>query len=147
MNRTVAASYLTTEYAELATDAKFSASQTSAAYSTAIDMSLRQLGFEESALATADVAQADTLKYIACLNYYALSRFARLLAIRFDVKAGSGAIDAARSQAFDRVNMLKAEAAQELTQYGINVGSVESAQIGRINLDFLEPSAAGSEFG
>jgi hypothetical protein len=146
MNRTAATTYLTEEYRELATDAKFSSQQTTDAYSTAIDMSLRQLGVSEADLATADVAQADTLKYLALLNYYALGRFAKLLAIRFDVKAGSGAIDAARPQAFGRVNLLKAEATSELTQYGINVGGVESFDLGWIGLDFNEPSTAMSEF-
>ncbi len=147
MNRAAANAYLVEEYRELATDAEFTSDQTTAAYSTATDMALRQLGVVETDLATADVAQADTLKYIACLNYYALARFAKLLAIRFDVKAGSGAIDAARSQAFDRVNLLKGQAAAELAQYGINIGGVEGSQMGWLGLDFNEPSTlATSEF-
>ncbi len=45
MDRTSANAYLTEEYRELATDAKFTTQQTTDAYSTAIDMGLRQLGF------------------------------------------------------------------------------------------------------
>lgn len=147
MDRAGANAYLLNEYRELATDAKFSTSQTSAAYSTAIDMSLLQLGFTESELATANTAESDALKYRACLNYYALSRFAKLLAIRFDVKAGSGAIDAARSQAFRAIESLKAQAAEELAQYGVNVGGTESFVVGRFALDIYEPSTtSGSEF-
>ncbi len=86
------------------------------------------------------MAQSDTLKYLACLNYYALARFAKLLSIRFDVKAGSGAIEAARSQAFNAVKTLMEQAAMELTQYGINVGGVQAFQMGRLNLDLFEPS-------
>lgn len=145
MNRSSANAYLVEEYRELATDAKFSSQQTTDAYSIAIDMSLRQLGFEESALASAEAAPGDTLKYLALLNYYTLNRFAKLLAIRFDVEAGQGAIKAARSQAFDRVKLLKAEAAAELTQYGISVGGVESFEAGWVGFDFNEPSAT-SEF-
>jgi hypothetical protein len=144
MNRAAAATYLTSEYAELATDAKFTSAQTTTAYNTAIDMSLRQCGFQESDLATADVAQADTLKFLACLNYYALKRFSAVYAIRFDVKAGSGAIDAERSQAFKNLfERMLANAAAELAQYGVNVGGAQAFELGRINLDFLEPSTLG----
>lgn len=146
MDRTAALAYLTSEYAELATDAKFNSTQTTAAYNTAIDMSLRQCGFQETDLASAVVIQADTLKYLACLNYYALARFAKLLAIRFDVAAGSGAINAQRSQAFKAVSALKEQAATELLQYGINVGLQQSFEMGRIQLDTNEPGVPG-EFG
>lgn len=147
MNRTAATTWLTERYRELVTYAKFSAQNTTDCYNGAIDMSLLQLGYDESVLATTDVPSSNGLKYRALLNYYVLDRFATLLSIQFDVAAGQGAIKADRSQAFDRVNVLKSQAAAELTQYGINVGSVESAQIGWLNLDFLEPSTTGSEFG
>ena len=146
MNRTDASAYLTEEYRELATDAKFSDDQTTAAYNTAIDMSLRQLGFAEADLASADTVQADTLKYLALLNYYALVRFSRLLSIRFDVKAGNGAIEASRSQAFKAVSELMEQAAMDLQQYGISVGGSGSFTLGRMTLDFLEPSNAASDF-
>lgn len=140
MNRTSAIVYLTEKYRELSAEAKFTTQQITDAYNGSIDMSLRQLGYEESALATADVAQSDVLKYIACLNYYALDRFVTLFALRFDVKAGSGAIDAQRSQISNHVVALRNLAAKELAQYGIIVGGANSFQMGRLTLDFLEPS-------
>jgi hypothetical protein len=142
MNRASATSYLTEKYRELAAEAKFTAQQITDAYNGALDMSLRQLGYEESALATADVIQSNVLKYIACLNYYALDRFVTLFALRFDVKAGSGAIDAQRSQISNHTVALRNLAAKELTQYGIVVGGAQSFQMGRLTLDFLEPSTA-----
>lgn len=145
MNRASAVSLLTQQYRELSTDAKFTTQQTTDAYNAAIDMSLRQLGYQESDLATVDVIQTDTLKYIACLNYYTLKRFSVLLSIRFDVEAGQRSIVANRAQAFRAVDRLIHQAAEELTQYGIFVGNVEGFQMGRINLDFQESSVL-SEF-
>lgn len=145
MNRTAATTLLTQQYRELAVDAKFTSQQITDAYNAAIDMSLRQLGTQESDLLTIDVQQSSVLKYIALLNYYALKRFSTLLSIKFDVKAGSGAVEAARSQAFKMVATLMEQAAEELTQYGIFVGNVQGFQIGTMTLDFQEPSVL-SEF-
>jgi hypothetical protein len=145
MNRLAASAYLSECYAELLNDAKFSTQQTTDALNGAIDMSLRQLGFDESVLASADVGQADTLAYLALLNYYALKRFATLLAIRFDVNI-SGAVSAQRSQAFDRVRILMEEAAIEVQRLGFDVGGTTTGfELGRLTLDFLEPST-GNEF-
>ncbi|GCE49195.1 hypothetical protein EI42_06002 [Thermosporothrix hazakensis] len=148
MDRTAALSFLQQEYRELAIEAKFTPEQTADAYSTAIDMSLRHLGVAEQDLPTASVAQADTLKFIALLNYYALKRFSRLLAIRFDVEL-PGPVKASRSQAFDRVQMLLKDAEAELAGLDIQVGgqTTQGFQLGRLQLDFLEPGlASGSEF-
>lgn len=146
MNRTSATTWLAERYRELVTYAKFTSQNTTDAYNGALDMALRQLGYAESALSTADVPDSSVLKYLALLRYYALDRFATLLTVQFDVEAGQGAIKATRSQAYKAVLSEKSQAAAELTQYGINVGSVESFQMGRVTLDFLEPSAARSEF-
>ncbi|HEX3643883.1 MAG TPA: hypothetical protein VHV10_21545 [Ktedonobacteraceae bacterium] len=140
MLRADANAYLVEEYRELATEAEFTSDQTTSAYSVAMDMSLRQLGFAEAALSTADVLQADVLKYLALLNYYALNRFSKLLSIRVDTAAGNNAINTKDSQAFDQVTKLQARAAQEVASYGIDVGGIGAYRMGRINLDFLEPS-------
>lgn len=142
MNRSAATTWLTERYRELAVYAEFTTQQTTDAYNGAVDMSLRQMSVPESSLASYDVAQADVMKYLALLAYYALDRFSILLAIQFDVKAGQGAIEAARSQAFDRVAALKAMAAADLTKYGIGVGGVESMGMGYINLDYLEAASS-----
>jgi hypothetical protein len=138
MNRTAASLYLTNEYAELATDAKFTSDQLTTAYDTAIDMSLRWLDVAETDLAAADVAQANVLKYLALLNYFALKRFQRLLSIRTDVKIANRALDVSRSQAFSAVSKLLEQAEEELEGLGISIKN--SFEMGRVTLDFQEPS-------
>lgn len=146
MDRVTAKTYLTNEFAELATDAKFTSTQIDTAYSTAIDNSLRKLGFVEEDLPTADVVQADVQKYIKLLEYFALKRFSRVLSIRFDAEVGQKAVVASRSQAFKMVEQLIEEARSELAVLGIVVGGDNNAfEMGRINLDFIEPRTL-SEF-
>lgn len=145
MDRISAKAYLTSEFAELATDAKFDNWQISQAYDTAIDNSLRKLNFAETDLPSANVAQADIQKFIKLLEYFALKRFSRLLSLRFDVEAGNKSIVATRSQAFQHVERLIQEAVGELAVLGIIVGGSSYFELGRINLDFLEPKTL-SEF-
>jgi hypothetical protein len=140
VDRTAATNYLTQQYRELATDAKFTTQQTTDAYDNAIDMSLRYLGVAESDLATADVQQSDTLKYLALLDYHALERFNTLLSIRFDVSF-PGPVSAKRSQEFQQVGALLNRAENKLSSLGINIGANgQGMQSGFFNLDFLEPS-------
>jgi hypothetical protein len=146
MDRTAASTYLTEEYRDLADEAGFTSDQTTSAYSVATDMALRQLSYAEADLATADVPQTNILKYIALLNYYALNRFSKLFVKEVDFSAGSGAINTKDSQVFAQLQQLQAIAAQELASYGIDVGSASTYRMGRINLDFLEPSTALTEF-
>lgn len=140
MDRTSAMAYLTEEFAELATDAKFTSQQTTNAYNTAIDNSLRKLNFAETDLPTADVDQTDIQKYLKLLEFFALKRFSRLLSLRFDAKAGNGAVDATRSQAFAHVERLLDDTRGELAQLGIIIGGSNFFEMGRVQLDFLEPS-------
>lgn len=140
MDRATAKTYLTSEFAELATNAKFSSGQTNTAYSTAIDNSLRKLGFVEEDLPTADVVQADVQKYIKLLEYFALRRFARILSTQFDAEVGQKAVVATRSQAFRMVEQLIEESRSELAVLGIIVGGDNKTfEMGRVNLDFLTP--------
>jgi len=142
MDRNAALSYLTSEFAELACDAQFSDDQKSTAYATAIDMALRQLGVAETALPTYDVPQAQIMPYLALLTYYALKRFARLLSVRVQVTV-PGPASAARQQAFQQVNILLAQAQADLVALGVDLGNAHSFQLGRLNLDFEEPSVTG----
>lgn len=146
MLRTEASSYLVEEYRELADEVGFTTDQTTSAYSVAMDMALRQMGYEETALSSADVPQADVLKYLALLNYYALNRFLKVLAKERDTAAGSGAINIKDSQMFDQVSKLLGIAAQEVAGFGIDIGGIGAYKMGRINLDFLEPSTGLTEF-
>lgn len=146
MDRTAALDHLTDEYRELAVDAKFSEQQTTDAYNKAIDMSLRWLKVEENDLSSAVVEQVDVLKYLALLNYYALRRFQRILAIKFDVKL-PGPVEAQRSQAFRMVESLLKDAKAELAVQGVDIDGTQNVmQVVRFNLDFLEPSSPGGEF-
>lgn len=145
MDRPTALTYLDNEYAELATEAQFNSGQISTAYNTAIDMSLRQLGYTEDVLPTTDVPQNQILGYLSLLNYYALKRFARLLSIRVNVTIG-GQLSAQRSQAFANVNILLTSAEKEAVALGFAVGEDAVAfGLGRMTLDFLEPN--WDEFG
>jgi hypothetical protein len=146
MDRTAATNTLTERYRELTADAKFTTDDTTAAYDAAIDMSLRYLGVAETDLATADVEQANVLKYLALLDYFTLERFSTLLAARFDVSF-PGPVSAKRSQAFSQIETLLQRAENKLAALGIVIGaSGEATQFGFINFDFLEPSPAGGEF-
>ena len=138
MNRLVAMQYLTTEYQELAADAGFTDQQTRDCYNLAIDMSLRQLGYQESDLPTVDVPQASVLGYLALLAYYTLRRFSRLLALRVTVNI-AGNLQAFRNQAAMQVKALLDDAKAECIarDFTIDVPALES---GRFTLDFLEPS-------
>jgi hypothetical protein len=140
VDRTAATTYLTQQFRELATDAKFTTQQTSDAYDNAIDMSLRYLGTAESDLSTADIVQSAVLKYLALLDYFALERFSTLLSIRFDVSF-PGPVSAKRSQEFSQVGALLNRAENKLASLGIDIGANGQAmQAGYFNLDFLEPS-------
>jgi len=144
MDRAAALVWLTSEFAELAADAGFTSDQSATAYSTAIDMSLRQLGVVETDLATYNCAQAQVMGYLALLNYYALKRFARLLATRVAV-ALPGPTSAQRQQAFAQIKALLDDAEADLVKLGIELGQ-SAWQMGRVDLDFLEPGSQG-EFG
>jgi hypothetical protein len=139
MDRAAATTFLTSEYAELAGEAKFTTDQANTAYSTAIDMSLRQLGYQEVDLATTDTTQTQTLGYLALLNYYTLKRFVRIFTIKYDVNIANNTVFAYRSQIFKAMQQLLTDAEQECLKLGFDVGGGPSFQMGYLNLDFNEP--------
>ena len=139
MDRSTALTYLTNEFAELAADAGFNSGQTTTAYNTALDMSLRQLGYQETDLATTDVGQSNILNYLSLMTYYALKRFVRLLALRVDTTVGMQ-LSAKRSQAAIQVKALLDDAEAEVIAKGFQVGPVPAFVLGRMELDFMEPS-------
>lgn len=141
MDRQSALTYLTDEYSAFATEAKLVDPALTSAYNTAIDQSLRLLSVQESDLATADVDQPNVVKYYALLDYFALDRFFKTFSLRFDVGVGNGALNAKRSQTADQTKLLLEMAENKLANLGIVIGSATAAyQMGRVNLDFLEPS-------
>ncbi len=136
MDRPTATAYLTEEYADLATETGWIAGTITSAYVVVVDQSLRALGYNETDLPTVNVDQVNVIKYIALLDYYALTRFARFFAIRMDVSIGV-AVSAKRSQVGAMVNTMLDKAEKHLLQLGI--GPVQQMIAGRYNLDFLEP--------
>jgi hypothetical protein len=149
MNRTAASAYLTTEFAEIATDAQLDAAALAIAYSTVIDMALRKLGYVEADLATANVGQESLGAYIALLDYYALNRFAaKLYSVRVDATVNN-AISASRSQAYKALSSAVDKAAAYCASLGYPVdaaGQAQTMEVGRFNLDFQEPCTTGGEF-
>jgi hypothetical protein len=136
MDRSAALTYLTQNFRELATEVQFTDEQRSDAYSAAMDMSLRDLGYAESDLSAADVEQANVRKYLALLDYYALKRFSRVLSTRVAVSL-PGPVSKQANQAFAQVQALLAQAKQELADLGVDIGGTASFKFGRLNLGFL----------
>ncbi len=142
MDRPTATAYLTEEFADLALETGWASGTLAFAYSVAIDQSLRQLGYAESDLASADVLQVQVVPYIALLDYFALKRYAKFFSLRVDTTV-QGALSAKRQQTFASVKALLDMAERRCIQLG--VGPVENIVAGRFTLDFLEPSP--TEFG
>ncbi len=97
MNRAAALDYLQGEFAEIAVETGLEQSPLLKAYNTAIDQSLRGLGYVESDIGTADTTSAQVTGYLALLDFYALTRFNRIFALRMNVNI-SGSVQAEQSQ-------------------------------------------------
>ena len=136
MDRPTATNYLNEEYADLATETAWASGTITAAYNVVLDQSLRQLGYQETDLPTANVDQTNVIAYMALMDYYALTRYAKFFATRMDVSVAPN-IATKHSQVGTMVNTLLERAEERLTQLGI--GPVQQMQAGRYNLDFLEP--------
>lgn len=138
MNRTQALDYLTNTYAELATEANWAETARLFAYSLMIDQALRSLGVPEDTLMAATVTDGDDIAaYYALLDYFALMRFSTAFSTRTDVSV-SGAINASQSQIWKQVNEMLLKA--EMTLKGMGYSPSEQIEMGRMTLDFLEPS-------
>ena len=141
MNRAAALDYLQGEFAEIAVETGLEQSPLLKAYNTAIDQSLRGLGVAESDLGTADTTSAQVTGYLALLDFYALTRFNRIFALRMNVNI-SGSVQAEQSQMFRQVKVLLDQAEKRLA--GLGLSTREQVIMGRVTLDFLEPGWAGN---
>ncbi len=110
-------------------------------YGPALDAALRTLGYSESELESADVADGDVPAFLALLDYYLLKLFLPRLAPAVDIAEGQGAIDKKRSQMVREARNLMLDAKAEARSYGYLAGDV---QLGSITTNWIEPSA--SEF-
>lgn len=144
MNRDAARSYLQAEFADIALEAGLDQSAQLVAYGTVIDQSLRTLGYPESELGTADTVDAEVDGYLALLDYFALTRYLRVFAMRTDVSV-SGAISATQSQTFRQVRILHDQAERRLD--GLGLSPTEQMAVGRFTLDFLEPDLLAGGMG
>lgn len=140
MKRATALDYLQNEYQEMATEVSFDSEQALRAYGIVIDQALRLLGYQEDELPTADTRPDESTAYLAALDYFALARFARVFSIRTD--AFVSGLSVSQSQAFGQVTYLKVEAAQRLA--GLGFSPEDEMQMGRLTLDFVEPSLEGA---
>lgn len=144
MNRAAALAYVQAEYADIALEAGIDTTPLLSAYNTAIDQSLRGLEYPEDELGTADVSDNQVISYLALLDFFVLTRFLRVFALRTDVSV-SGAISASQSQMFRQLQKLHDMAEKRLD--GLGLSPVETFTSGRFTLDFLEPSQATGGMG
>ncbi len=144
MNRTAALAYVQNEYADIALEAGLDTTPLLQAYNTAIDQSLRGLEYPESQLGTTDVPDSQVIGYLALMDFFVLTRFLRVFALRTDVSV-SGSVSATQSQTFKQVQLLRDAAEKRLD--GLGLSPVETFTSGRFTLDFLEPSQATGGMG
>jgi hypothetical protein len=142
MDRAAALEYLQDEYQELSDDTELASDRQLRAYSSAIDQSLRELGYAETDIPTA-IELVRIQSYTALLDYFVLVFYSRIFALRTDVNV-AGALQAARSQTFKQVQILLNLAEKRLINMGINLTQVR-IRGGRVNLDFLTPPVAPSQ--
>ena len=137
MNRADALDYLQNEFLELSIEASLDGSVQLLAYKTAIDQALRGLDVPENQLGNPVIADSDVPGFLALLDYYALTRFARAFSIRTNVAVGGG-VSLSQSQSFQQVQMLLIRAEKRLD--GLGLSPTEQMTMGRFTLDFLEPT-------
>jgi hypothetical protein len=138
MSRATAAVFLHGQFSDLATEISQAETDDSAdGYGPDIDQAFRQLETDEDDLATASATQAQIPAFVALCEYYALRRFARRLALRADIKAGTMAKGLGKQA--DTLQALMAEAAQRAAGLGYPVDGAAAWSIGQINLDYIEP--------
>lgn len=143
ITRAEAALYLDTQFGNLAREVMQVTNDDSAVgYGADIDQALRKLSYVESDIATAIVAADYRDVYFALADYYALRRFARLLATKVDI--GQAHVrEGDRNRVFDNVLKLLEMAETTIEEYGYSVGSGSGWELARLTLDFLEPDVSG----
>lgn len=145
MNRSAALSRLTIHYRDLLADVAWSEQEITDSLSQVIDDALRLLGYAESDLAAADVAQASIAKYQAALDYTMLQAFANAYSVQVATSV-PGPVSVQANQAFSQVSARLALASQRLAALGLDPAADQADGGGWLTLDFLEPGCA-DEFG
>jgi hypothetical protein len=135
MDRAESIVYLT-KFTKLATAAGCDPADVAGGFGQAVDSALREMEYTESELADADVED------LALLDYYTLKLLKVYLSTDVDIRT-SGAdsqIDKKRSQAFQMVTDLLADAREEVK----SLGYLDSDfQMVALNTNYIEPEEAG----
>lgn len=129
------------KYTKLAVIAGCDDQDTKGGFGSAIDSALREMGYTQDELATADVAAADVRAYLALCDYYALKLLKTYLAGDVDIAASAadGQVNKKRSQAYAMTDGLLKDAREEV----VRLGYLESDfELFKLNADYLEPAAA-----
>lgn len=143
MTRADLLAYVTGTYGALATAAGVPATDDMAGYKATLDGALRAVGVPESTLPAALVADPWAEDLLALVDYHALRRLARALAVQVDIRADQPALQKRRSQAFTQAKLLLDDAATEIARRGYGPGAT---MFGLLGLDFVEPAAAGGDW-
>jgi hypothetical protein len=145
MDRLTVTNLLTNQYKALSGDLNIP--ETAATlYDAAVDMALRAMGVLEADLSSFIVADSLTVDYIALVDYFTLESFLRHTPTFADIQAYTPAIAKKRSQIFTQLRALRDDAAHKAAALGytaIATDGVDSWQLGRVNLDYLEPDTGG----
>lgn len=138
ITRPQAASVLNAKLSRLAAEVKQTAIDDSpAGYGIDLDDALRRMQKEAEALLTTTVEVA---AYLVIARYYALVRFASLLATRVDTQSFS--VEGDREQIFTNVLALIKQAVEEAAVYGYVLQTRDDGQIGSGN---TPPDQSGSQ--
>jgi hypothetical protein len=132
MIRAEAVEYLSLTFSTIAAKLGIPATDTPQGYAYIIDSSLEVLG-----VSSQEEPESDAL-YKAALDYFALRAFWRQTATLVDTNIDGVPIN--RSQFAKNLKDMMDEAATVAGAAGIDVGTGSALEMGRLNLDFLEPA-------
>jgi hypothetical protein len=131
--RSEALDYLTNEFSAQIEDTGLVADDVPEGFEPAINAALREVGVAKADWPTAEVDEDDEAAFEAFLEYFALSRFAKLLAQNIDV--GTNGKNVRLQQAFANVEKLLDKATVAAKAYGL--GGSNSYSYQTLNLGFL----------
>lgn len=136
LSRTDLLTYLQNSFDVLATETGVATTDTAAGFGSAIDYALRRTGTLHADLATGTIPDDEEDAGYLFASYAALQRYLRALAIQVDITVDGPDISKKRSQTFAHVKILLDTIKDDLALLGYGEAAFE---MGRINLDFLEP--------
>lgn len=139
MDRDAALTYLNEQWPGLQTALGVLATDAAGGWKAAIDGALRSLGTATANLTSATVATTDEAKFVALLDYFGARRLLAEAITKVDVSVADVGLSKRYSQMREGLESLLAGYLATLSIYG--VGPIPQMQMGRMNLDFLEPEA------